>query len=133
MDAGSYVKATPTSIFAAGKPCAANKWYLGTRTPMFTGATVQDTGDDTYVIQPFKSDFSVPSMDKMVFLSVVGASSERGSACFFRKSDSTDDRHRLSAVMSPRANYYQRLNYYGSSKYLSLYPMASTTDWNALT
>ena len=83
VDAGSYVKATPTSIFAAGKPCAANEWYLGTRTPIFTGATVQDTGDDTYVIQPFKSDFSVPSMDKMVFLSVVGASSERGSACFF--------------------------------------------------
>lgn len=37
---------------------------------------MQDTGDDTYVIQPFKPDFSVPSMDKMVFLSVVGASSE---------------------------------------------------------
>ena len=34
--------------------------------------------------------------------------------------------------MSPRANYYQRLDYYGSSKNLSLYPMASTTDWNAM-
>lgn len=37
MDAGSYVKATPTSIFAAGKPCATNEWYLGTRTPILRG------------------------------------------------------------------------------------------------
>ena len=70
------MKATPTRIFAAGKPCTANKWYVGTRMPMFAGATLQDTGDDTYVIQLFKSDFSVPSMDKMVFVSVVGASSK---------------------------------------------------------
>ena len=102
---------------------------------MFAGAAVQDTGDDTYVIQPFKSDFSVPSMDKMVFLSVVGVSSETKQtwiSVFLRKSDGTDDRHRLRAVMSPRANYYERLDYYGSSKNLSLYPMASTTDWNAI-
>lgn len=46
----------------------------------------------------------------------------------FWKSDGTDDRHRLRAVMSLLANYYQRLDCYGSSKNLSLYPMASITD-----
>ena len=76
VDVVSCVQATPTSIFAAGRQCAANEWYVGTRTAVFAGATVRDTGDDTYAIQQFKSDFFVLSMDKIVFLSVVGATSE---------------------------------------------------------
>ena len=34
--------------------------------------------------------------------------------------------------MSPRATYFQRLDYYGAQRSDASYPVASSTDWNAV-
>jgi len=146
VDAVSCVQST--SIMGL-QPCRSNEWYVGTRTPMFKAAASVQTellsgrvvpsglaADDSDI---FKSDFSYTDMDKMVFLSLVGSSTESRQTwitLFTREARASSWEvpadHRLRAVMSPRVNYFQRLDYYGSSKNVSIYPVASTTDWNAV-
>ncbi len=145
-NAVSCVASTPTSIFVAGKPCSINEWYVGTRTQMFKPAAVlQDTGTDQgdgtigAGAHPFKSDFSLYTADKIVYLGLVGSTSitrQTWISIFTRAGSSasqqaSSEKHALRAVMSPRANYFQRLDYYGASKNASIYPMASSGDWNA--
>ncbi len=124
-----------TAVVAMVKACGTDEWYVGARTPVFGNTiAVTDTGgsDNTY---PFRSDFSWQTMNKIVYLSVVGATTETRQmrvSVFARESTAPESEHALVAFMDPRANYFDRLDYYGSAKNTSIYPVASTTEWNAV-
>ena len=125
-----------TAVVSFGKTCGTNEWYVGTRTPVFGNTiAVTDTGgsDDTY---PFRSDFSWQTMNKIAYLSVVGttiSTRQMKVSVFARESTAPESEHTLVGFMDPRANYFDRLDYYGSAKNTSIYPVASiVNDWNAV-
>ncbi len=137
-DAVSCVSPPSSSSFAGGRPCGNNEWYVGTRTPMFAGSiAVSDSAASSPAdtSTPFRSDFSWQTMNKVVYLSAVGSTAETRQtriSLYSRASQLEAGEHSLLAVMNPRENYFERLDYYGSSKNTSIYPVASTTDWNAV-
>jgi hypothetical protein len=126
---------TSTTVATAGGACGENEWYVGARTPMYTSAPAQDLiNPGPSPLYPFKSDFSPRTFNTIVYLGVVGTTADTRQttvSVYTRASAST--RHYALATFKPRANYFERLDYYGSQRDQPLlYPMASTTDWNAV-
>lgn len=111
-----------------GAACGANEWYSGQRTPVMPGAKAPSTD----ILQ---SDFSPWSMNRIVYLSIVGSTSETRQTwitVFARNGSSSNKYHSLLASMGPRPTYFQRLDYYGSQRSDAAYPVASSTEWNAV-
>ena len=132
VEAGS---ATTLDVGGVGGSCAANEWYVGQRTPVMPGAKAPAAGVSSST-DILKSDFSPWNMSNIVYLSIVGSTADTKQtwiSVFSRggSSSSSGSSHSLVASMSPRATYFQRLDYYGAQR-SDAYPVASSTDWNAV-
>jgi len=128
-----------TSSLIAGGRCGTNEWYSGGRFPVFVGtAPALDTETLLSSTLPYKSDFSARTMDTVAYLGVIGASASSATrqtivSVYVRLPSRSQD-HFLLATFRPRENYFERLDYYGSNRALNNpnYPMASTSEWNAV-
>lgn len=125
-DAYDVVQCTFSST-PAPQPCAANEWLVGSLSNTLQRANMStvDTGNPLNYQHPFRSDIVG---DTVAYLGSAG-DSEAVRQTVVRVINSTSGA--LINFVYPRVAFFNRLDFYGSQKDASLYPVASALIWNA--